>query len=263
MPVWQTASVAFFAYVLVVVVWRWRWPARRRAGLIAAVGAAAGILTTLATLTAPVARQPLLVDWVLPPSVLLIAYWSSGLLFVAPNERQEKILIGLDARLGILEIARRTPRGLAEILEVSYVGIYPLIPAALALHLLFAPHPDATRFWSVILVTDFICFAFLPCVQTRPPRALESDEPWLSSIRRFNLQLVGATSVQVNTFPSGHAAEALAAALLLLGTGPIVTIAMLAAALAVSAGAVFGRYHYAADALAGWAVAVAVWAVLR
>jgi len=29
-------------------------------------------------------------------------------------------------------------------------------------------------------------------------------------------------------------------------------------ALAISAGAVFGRYHYAADALAGWAVALAV-----
>jgi membrane-associated phospholipid phosphatase len=30
-------------------------------------------------------------------------------------------------------------------------------------------------------------------------------------------------------------------------------------ALAISAGAVLGRYHYAADVLAGWLVALVVW----
>jgi len=30
----------------------------------------------------------------------------------------------------------------------------------------------------------------------------------------------------------------------------------------VSAGAVLGRYHYAADAVAGWVVAAAVWVAL-
>jgi hypothetical protein len=31
----------------------------------------------------------------------------------------------------------------------------------------------------------------------------------------------------------------------------------------VSAGAVLGRYHYLADAVAGWLVALAVWGWLR
>ena len=35
------------------------------------------------------------------------------------------------------------------------------------------------------------------------------------------------------------------------------------AGLLVSAGAVLGRYHYAADVFAGWAVAVVVWMVCR
>ena len=114
-----------------------------------------------------------------------------------------------------------------------------------------------------MLITDFVCFGVLPWVQTRPPRALEAGDPWPSSFRAFNLRLLGATSIQVNTFPSGHAAEALAAALLVLGAPPGVVVMMFAAALAVSAGAVLGRYHYLADALAGWAVAVAVfWACL-
>jgi membrane-associated phospholipid phosphatase len=66
-------------------------------------------------------------------------------------------------------------------------------------------------------------------------------------------------SVRVNTFPSGHAAEALAAALLTTAAPAPVPILMLLNALAVSAGAVLGRYHYAVDAVAGWLVAAAVW----
>jgi hypothetical protein len=38
---------------------------------------------------------------------------------------------------------------------------------------------------------------------------------------------------------------------------------MFVSAAAISAGAVFGRYHYAADALAGWAVAILVWALVN
>jgi membrane-associated phospholipid phosphatase len=73
------------------------------------------------------------------------------------------------------------------------------------------------------------------------------------------VRLLGATSIQVNTFPSGHAAEALAATLLLLGAPWPIAAGMFLNALAISAGTVFGRYHYAADAIAGWAVAIVVW----
>ena len=43
---------------------------------------------------------------------------------------------------------------------------------------------------------------------------------------------------------------------------PVLMAVAVAAAL-VSAGAVLGRYHYAADAVVGWVVAVAVWGALR
>jgi membrane-associated phospholipid phosphatase len=124
------------------------------------------------------------------------------------------------------------------------------------------PRPDPDRFWAVILVTDFVCFAVLPWIPTRPPRALEAGEPWRSSFRRVNARLLGAASIGANTFPSGHAAEALAAALLVLDAPLPVVAWMFFNAAAIAAGAVFGRYHYAADALAGYAVALAVWWVL-
>jgi membrane-associated phospholipid phosphatase len=73
--------------------------------------------------------------------------------------------------------------------------------------------------------------------------------------------MLDASSIQVNTFPSGHAAEALAAVLLTSSAPMPIAVAMSIAAVAISAGAVLGRYHYALDAVAGWLVALAVYAV--
>ena len=256
MQLWQLASGAFFLYVALVVLWRGGARPRDRKAI---AGAGAGLLLTLVS---SLADLPLLATWLWPPLLLLVAYWSSGLLFVAPRPRQEAGLRWLDDRLGVREVARRTPRALAEILEAAYAGVYLLIPLALFVRIWLLPPADADRFWSIVLITDFVCFGVLPWVQTRPPRALDAGDPWPSAFRAFNLRLLGATSIQVNTFPSGHAAEALAAALLVLGAPTAIVVVMFAAALAVSAGAVLGRYHYLADALAGWAVAVGVfWAL--
>jgi membrane-associated phospholipid phosphatase len=78
-------------------------------------------------------------------------------------------------------------------------------------------------------------------------------------MRRFNERMLDSASIHVNTFPSGHAAEGMAAALLVLGAPLPFVAAVALAAFAVAAGAVYGRYHYAADAILGWVVAVAVW----
>lgn len=255
MRLWQLASGAFFLYVALVALLR----GPRRQSVKAVAGAAAGLLVVLASMAID---TPILAGWIWPPALLLIAYWSSGPLFVAPRPAHEAALRWLDDRLRLRDVAGRTPRAVAEVLEAAYVGVYPFVLLALLLHLQFSPSPDSDRFWAVVLITDFLCFAVLPWVQTRPPRALESGEPWQSSIRQFNLRLLGATSIQVNTFPSGHAAEGLAAFLLALAAPPGLVVAMLLVAVAVSAGAVLGRYHYLADALAGWAVAVIVFLIL-
>lgn len=251
----ELASFGFFIYCGALAC---SMEPRRRNGVFWRV--AAGLLLGFAWASS--ASIALLHHWVLPPLVLLAAYWTSGALFTAPSLVSETRLLRIDRAIGIGTIAARAPRALAEVLEAAYVFVYPLIPVALALHLTTTPHPDADRFWSVILVTDYICFGMLPWVQTRPPRALESSEPWRSSVRRLNLKLLGGTSIGVNTFPSGHAAEALAAALLVVDAPWPIVSCMFASTAAISAGAVLGRYHYAADAAAGWAVALATWTLL-
>jgi PAP2 superfamily len=257
MVLWQTASVAFFGYVILVVVLR-----SSRLKSVGRILAAVALGLLIVAWSALAGQPSALNTWIWPPLVLLIAYWSSGLLFVAPSSSQEAALRWLDHRLAIQHVSRQTPRVLAEVLEAAYAGVYLLIPLALLVLLAFSPSPDPDGFWSVVLITDFVCFGVLPWVQTRPPRALERGEPWTSSVRRLNLRLLGATSIQVNTFPSGHAAEALVAFLLVLAAPAGVVVLMFLAAVAVSAGAVLGRYHFLADALAGWVVAVGVFLLL-
>jgi hypothetical protein len=160
-------------------------------------------------------------------------------------------------------MVRRTPIWIAEILELSYLAVYPLIPLALLIHLAYVPGPDADRFWTVVLITDYVCFGMLPFIQTRPPRALETSHPWSARLRSMNLGLLHHTSIGMNTVPSGHAAEALAAALLVLAAPAGIVAVMFIAAAAVSAGAVFGRYHYSLDIISGWATALAVWLCFR
>jgi hypothetical protein len=252
---WQTASAVFFVCVLLVASWMPNLATAARLR-VASMGIGGVLLVLLSWL---IPAHFVLHGWIVPPVLLLLGYWASGALFVAPMPRAEAVLLGIDRALGIQATAGRMPRAMVEVLEMAYVWVYPLIPVALALLLTVTRAPDVERFWTVLLVTDFVCFGILPWVQTRPPRALEPAEPWTSAVRPFNLRLLGAASIHVNTFPSGHAAEALAAALLLLDAPPAVVAWMTVNAVAISAGAVFGRYHYAADAIAGWAVALGVW----
>jgi membrane-associated phospholipid phosphatase len=255
MNVWPLASGIFFGYAAGVAATMPRLVRqRRRAALIFS---AAGL--ALSVVAARLPFTPILHEWLLPPVLLLLAYWTSGLLFVAPMPRAEAILFAVDRALRIRTISAHTPRPVAELLELAYAGVYPLIPIALVIQLTLTPHPDPGVFWTVILVTDYICFGVLPWVQTRPPRSLEDADPWTARFRRFNVRLLGTTSIHANTFPSGHAAEALAAALLVLDAPLPWVVWMFFNAFAVSAGAVLGRYHYALDAFSGWLVAVVVW----
>jgi membrane-associated phospholipid phosphatase len=258
---WELASLIFFAYVLACAfLLRGLTPAARAKSAI-------GCLTGAGIVLLGAAIQPADQTWrglLLPALALLLAYWTSGLLFRAPMPRVESFLRQADATLRIRETAASAPRVTAEFLEFAYAAVYALIPIALVLYLLLTPPSliDVDRFWTVVLVTDFICFGMLPWIQSRPPRTVEGEDPWRSSFRRFNLRVLGSASIHVNTCPSGHAAEALVAALLVSSAPAPVFAAVLFAAAAVSAGAVYGRYHYALDAVSGWMVALGVWVIV-
>jgi len=65
-----------------------------------------------------------------------------------------------------------------------------------------------------------------------------------------------------NTFPSGHVTSAVAIALVILALDLVAGMVFLWVAASITVATVVLRYHYAADALLGIALAVLAFAVL-
>ncbi|CAN5864984.1 hypothetical protein BH18ACI5_BH18ACI5_00880 [soil metagenome] len=258
MPVWAVATAVYSIYVVILAALlpRLRWRARAAAAMTSLPALALAFL-------APHAHAFVFHSLVYPLGSLLLGYRATGFLWRTHNLRFEAMLAAADATLRVRELSHRAPRVVAEFLEFAYAAVYPLIPLAFWLHLRFAPVPNPDCFWTVVLVTDYVCFSLLPWIQTRPPRAIEERAPWHASLRRLNLDILDTASIQMNTVPSGHAAEALVCALLLVGAPPAILALMVLMTAAISAGALFGRYHYSIDILSGWIVAVAVFIAIQ
>jgi len=182
----------------------------------------------------------------------------------------ERWLMAMDDRLlrrtGILAAHDAGPRLARELFETAYALVYPVIPAA-AVTLAIGGDLDAVpRFWSTVLLAEFVSYGMLPWLQTRPPRAIESaagarHPP--SAVRQFNEAILNRGSIQVNTVPSGHAAGAVAAALAVADVMPVAGIVFAFLAAAIVAATVLGRYHYFVDSLLGALVAVSAWLICR
>src|SRR5262245_8353176 len=154
-------------------------------------------------------RAPLspVLQIVVPSLVLLGGYWLSGLLFVRPNLRLERWLLSVDDRLltrsGLLASLHRSPRLVSEYFELSYLLVYLAVPAGAMTLAVSGCGDQVDRFWTIVLLAEFVCYGMLPWIQTRPPRAIETSDDVAHSgvIRRLNLGLVNRASIQVNTLP--------------------------------------------------------------
>jgi membrane-associated phospholipid phosphatase len=256
---WQEVTLGYVSYLAVVSFTRREFVRTRRPLLVAAAVAW--------TAYAAFGRAPLspVLRIVIPSFVLLGGYRLSGLLFVRPNEHLERWLLSVDDRLlwgsGVLPWFHRAPSVVNEYFELSYLLVYLAVPAG-ATTLVVSGHSDQVdRFWTIVLLAEFACYAMLPWIQTRPPRAIETSDSVAHAgvVRRLNLSLVNRASIQVNTLPSGHAAGAVATALAVGSSLPLAGIAFLFVALSISIATVIGRYHYVVDTALGVLVAIVAW----
>ena len=90
------------------------------------------------------------------------------------------------------------------------------------------------------------------------------DAPAINTVfRRFNWWLLGGGGIHTSVFPSGHVSHAFAGAFGMLQVLPQrgwVGRALVGLAISIALATVYGRYHYAVDAVAGLGVAlVALW----
>ena len=156
----------------------------------------------------------------------------------------------------------RGPRVIREYFELTYLLVYPLVPISFGLFVWLGGRPAADSFWTAILIAGYGCYGFLPFIQTRPPRTLERQSPAAGRhllLRSANLFVLDRGSVQVNTFPSGHAAVAVAGALAVMSASATVGIVMLIVAGSITAATILGRYHYTMDSVLGVLVGGVAW----
>lgn len=149
-------------------------------------------------------------------------------------------------------------------LEVSYVLVYAIAPISLTILFLNSARDlrrnRVSTFWFAYLAGTLAAYALFPYFPSDPPRVVfaGADLPTVVTIfRRFNLAILGKYGIHSSVFPSAHVSSAFACAWGLLIAMPDRRrygwmVACYASAVAIAT--IYGRYHFAVDALAGLAV---------
>lgn len=244
---------------------RWKITSIGVGGLAIIIFTARILVRLVAPLPASVTR-----DWI-PYLLLLMFYWQAGNFVTHSDTWLEEKLLELDSRVVAPFLGwcarHRAGTWILNYLELAYLFCYVSMPLGLAVVYLLRQGHEADRFWAIVLLATYPCYGLLAFLQTRPPRALE--EKWMpplpsSGVRAFNLWILRHASIHANTFPSAHVASTMACALTLLSLAPAwVGLIFLWIALSIAAGAVAGRYHYAADAILGSIVAAAAFLIVN
>ncbi len=249
--------------------WQRRSLDRERRAKAVLIGASGLAITIFAALLPSRLLSPLAAsftrDWI-PYLLLLMFYWQAGQFVTRSDTAFEARLEYWDRRLVSpwLQRCMAHPLGtwILGYLELAYMFCYASLPLGLACFYFLHQEGAADHFWTVVLLATYPSYGMLPFLQTRPPRAL--GEKWSAGlpsgrIRAFNLGILRHASIHANTFPSGHVASSVGCALILLRLGPTwIGLLFLCVALSISLGAVVGRYHYLADAIAAIIVASVV-----
>lgn len=150
-------------------------------------------------------------------------------------------------------------------LEVCYSLVYAIALIS-ALIVLFNHRRDhLNAFWFAYLIGTLASYALFPYFPSDPPRTVfaGADLPTVITVfRRFNLAILGRFGIHSSVFPSAHVSSCFACAWGLLLAVPerkrwgwIVAVYSLSVAVAT----IYGRYHFATDALAGFMISFLAW----
>lgn len=262
------SELLLLAYFATLALAAWLLPRFEAARPLATLTAAATALALGGLAAAPQAPAVTVVrDW-LPAILLVVGYWLPRRFLSAVDDRFERWLVESDRAFFAHPVGRwmaRLPRAVAELLEVCYLLVYPMVPAGLVVLLVTGHRRHVDWFWTVVLLAEFACYALLPLLPSRPPRQVDAgglSPTGASTVRRLNVWFLGHASNGWNTFPSGHVAGAIATALAVLPLVPVAGAVLLALAAGITVASFAGRYHYAADTVAGVATAVAAFALV-
>ncbi len=200
-------------------------------------------------------------DW-FPLALMLLAYREMG--WFAPSQhtpRLELTWIAWDRvvleRFRLHAAIEVLGPVLPSLLEVAYTLVYTVGPFALAMLYLYGRRGRADQFLFTFILAVLLCYTQFPLWPSEPPRSVFAgeDAPSYDTVfRRFNWWMLGGYGIHTSVFPSAHVAGSFSAALAMmraLPEHPWVGRFLLGLALLIATATVYGRYHYAADAIAG------------
>ncbi len=264
-------SLAYFSFFILLA---WFRPLsgmqRTRITMMGGLGIILVVAAAFADEMARFAAAPTIRN-LLPALLMVLAYWQSGCFYVTPNRRLQERLLEIDRRIafpfGKLHRSGRIRRLIFGYLEIAYLFCYPMVPLGIGILYLLKMESYSQDFWLMVLPPSYFCYAVVAFVQTLPPRVLEKGMPAVfpdcGKIRAFNIGIIRHAGIQVNTFPSAHAAASMAVALALLPLAPIAGWILVWIAVSIALAAVAGRYHFSADVFLGTAIAVIWFLLLR
>jgi membrane-associated phospholipid phosphatase len=277
----EQVALGFFAYITLAafgfdLASRDRW-------VIVALNALTGATIVALSRDSRQARWLATARDLLPALLILVAYRESGLLLKPdPSHRLDYLFIQWDRLLLKNAAAQAVLNGgapwLQHYLEFAYLLCYPLVPLGVAAIYLTPqraklnepPAPLGRRamddFWAAVLLATLFCYAVYPFFPLTPPRVLFHDLPGphvAPLLREWNFWLLDHYSVQACIFPSGHVAAVTAVALAVRRHATRLGLLFLFVATSIAVATVYGRYHYAIDAVAGAMVGIAAYKVSK
>jgi membrane-associated phospholipid phosphatase len=210
-------------------------------------------------------------DWY-PAPLMLLAYREMGWFAPAHHTHQyeptwvawDRILLNDWGLRGAIESLGAL---LPSVLELSYSLVYAIAPFAMAMLYVYGKHERVDRFLIIFLTGILAAYALFPYFPSEPPRAVFPGDqfPSVNTIfRRVNWALLAGYGIHTSVFPSAHVAGAFSAAFAMLRLLPErrwVGCLLLPLAVSIAVATIYGRYHYAADAVAGLAISVAAYGV--
>ena len=202
-------------------------------------------------------------DWI-PALILLFVYWQGGSFFSGAHEKLQTYLQRFDQKyFSFFNGSEGQNKNSVTALywEIAYFFCYPLVPGAIVLLYLLDLRSDVDFFWTVVLPPTLLCHLIVSFYQTHPPWKFQ-DAPGGGAVRNLNFLVIRHASIQLNTFPSAHVAASMAAAFAMLHLHWIAGLVLFAVGLSVTFSTVIGRYHYCADAVFGFLLALAWYGIV-
>lgn len=203
-------------------------------------------------------------DWY-PVPLILLAYREMGWLALPHTSRVfEDYWVIWDRRLlhdwGLRTAIESLGPVLPNVLELAYLLVYVMPVVTVAVFYVYDVRERLDDAYSILLFGTLTAYAMYPFFPSEPPRSVFplTDLPMMSSLRRLNLFFVGSYGIHTSVFPSGHSAAAFSAAFAVMKLVPErrwLGRAFLVLAVLIGLATIYGRYHFAIDAVAGLGLA--------